>query len=155
MVDDEVVMQVFIMDSTCLNRCLDNLLNVLMESPTEFSCVVCGINGILRCAILNRTVPGRTTGRLQWKSVRYITTPLYSQSHKTLRTDSSPIELDAQMFGWMNRQPFDLARVCRGSLIQGPYKKSISLKVERSDIGQMPLSVRLTEEWSKIQVLKE
>ena len=59
------------------------------------------------------------------------------------------------MFGWMSKRRFVLAGSVEASLIQGPYKKSISLKVERSDIATDAVERRLTEEWSKIQVLKQ
>ena len=47
MVDDDVVMQVIIMDSTCWEQALDSLSSVQMENPIVFNCVACGISGIL------------------------------------------------------------------------------------------------------------
>ncbi len=57
---------------------------------------------------------------------------------------------------WVDEQTaVRLVGKVEASLIKGPYKKEVSLLVERSEIGQSSVGERLAEQWSTIQVIQE
>ena len=154
MVDDDVVMQVIIMDSTCLEKVSGQFVKRPDGEPyrVQLRSMWNQWDSIMRHFEPHSTWTDNGTSTMENRTVHHYTAVFTEPDN--ISVGLSPMELDADV--WVDEQTaVRLAGSVEASLIQGPYKKSISLKVERSDIATDAVERRLTEEWSKIQVLKE
>ena len=154
MVDDEVVMQVFVMGSKCLEQVSGKFIERPDGEPyrVQLRSMWNQWESVMRHFEPHSTWIDNGTSTMEDRTVHQYTAVF--KEPKDPSHGLTPIELNAQV--WVDEQTaVRLAGSVEGALIQGPYKKSITLKVERSDIGTDAVERRLSEEWSKIQVLKE
>ena len=154
MVDDDVVMQVIIMDSTCLEQVSGQFIKRPDGEPyrVQLRSMWNQWDSIMRHFEPHSIWTDNGTSTMENRTVHHYTAVFTEPENPSVGL--SPMELDAEV--WVDEQTaVRLAGSVEASLIQGPYKKSVSLKVERADIATDAVERRLTEEWSKIQVLKE
>ena len=154
MVDDEVVMQVIIMDSQCLEQVSGKFVKRPDGEPyrVQLRSMWNQWDSIMRHFEPHSTWTDNGTSTMEERTVHHYTAVFKEPQDSTVGL--TPRELDAQV--WVDEQTaVRLAGTVEASLINGPYKKSVSLKVDRSDIATDAVERRLTEEWSKIQILQE
>ena len=154
MVDDEVVMQVIIMDSQCLEHVSGKFVKRPDGEPyrVQLRSMWNQWDSIMRHFEPHTTWTDNGTSTMEGRTVHHYTAVFKEPQDSTVGL--SPRELAAQV--WVDEQTaVRLAGTVEASLINGAYKKSVSLKVERSNIATDAVERRLTEEWSNIQVLHE
>ena len=154
MVEDDVVMQVIVMDTQCLEQVSGKFIKRPDGEPyrVQLRSMWNQWDSIMRhfepYSVWTDNGPSVMEGRTVHHYTAVFTEP------QNAVVGLTPMELDAQV--WVDEQTaVRLAGSVEASLMQGPYKKSVSLKVERSDMATDAVERRLTEEWSKIQVLQE
>ena len=154
MVDDDIVMQVIIMDSQCLEQVSGKFVKRPDGEPyrVQLRSMWNQWDSIMLHFEPHSTWTDNGTSTMEDRTVHHYTAVFKEPQNSTVGL--TPRELKAQV--WVDEQTaVRLAGTVEASLINGPYKKYVSLKVDRSDIATDAVERRLTEEWSKIQILQE
>ena len=154
LVDEDVVMNVLIMDSQTLEQVSGTYIKRPDGEPyrVQLRSMWNQWDAVMRHFEPYTTWTDNGTSQIEGRTVHQYTANFTEPEKQPVGL--IPIELSAQV--WVDEQTaVRLAGTVEASLIQGPYKKTVSLKVDRSDIGSDTVERRLAEEWSKIQVLQE
>lgn len=154
MVDDEVVMDVMVMNS----KTLEQVAGKYVERPdgepyrVQLRSMWNQWDSVMRHFEPHTTWTEQGTSTMEDRTVHQYKA-VFAEPTKP-PVGLIPTELDSKV--WVDEQTaVRLAGTVEASLIKGPYKKSIVLSVERSDIGGDVVERRLAEQWSNIQVLQE
>lgn len=154
LVDEDVVMNVMIMDSQTLEQVSGEYIKRPDGEPyrVQLRSMWNQWDAVMRHFEPHTTWTDNGTSTIEGRTVHQYTA-VFAEPAKT-PVGLIPIELSAQV--WVDEQTaVRLAGTVEAVLIQGPYKKQVSLKVDRSAIASDTVERRLSEEWSKIQVLQE
>lgn len=152
-VDGEVVTQVIIMDGVCLEQVAGKFVKRPDGEPfrVQLRSMWNQWDGLMRHFEPHTTWVNSGTESMEDRTVHKYTAQF---TPPTDQRGIYPSELTSTV--WVDEQSaVRLAGKIDSVLLQGPYKKTQSLTVERSDIGGNAVGERLASQWSQIQVLQD
>ena len=151
LVDDEVVSEILIMDGACLERVGPKYVERPDGEPyrVQLRSMWNQWDSVVRSFEPNTTWTYQSTMTIDGRKVQQ-----YSAAHVAPSKSSAtlfPKRFEGNV--WVDEATaVRLLADVTGEWINGPYKKVVTLKIERSEIASDTVGERLADNWSKIQV---